>query len=76
MQDLGSATFQEYLRSLAEESLEGVCQDYAWLSGLEFGSAPAAEFRRRRECCRQECARRGLLRLYQTAEQAVTLWAA
>ena len=62
------ASFRQYLSSLPDELLESVSQDYVWLSGLAFESAPAAEFQRRRECCREECIRRGRLQLYRNAE--------
>lgn len=63
-----SITFLDYLRSLPDELLESVSEDYVWLSGLEFEGEPAAEFRKRRECCREECTRRGAPHIYQTAE--------
>jgi hypothetical protein len=53
-------TFRNYLESLPDELLESVTEDYVWLSGLNFNAARTADFRRRRECCREECLRRGL----------------
>ena len=69
-------TFRGYLRSLPYELLESVTEDYVWLSGLAFQGGPGAEFRKRRECCREECARRGVPHLYRLAEQVVAPWAA
>jgi len=71
-----SATFRSYLRSLPYELLESVTEDYVWLAGLVFGGERTAEFRRRRECCREECARRGVPQLYRLAERVVSPWAA
>jgi hypothetical protein len=71
-----SVTFRSYLWSLPSELLESVTEDYVWLSGLHFQDGQMAEFRRRRECCREECARRGVPQLYRIAEQVVSPWAA
>jgi hypothetical protein len=61
----GSQSFREYLQALPYDLLESVTEDYVWLSGLHFDSEErSAEFRRRRECCREECARRGVPNLY------------
>jgi hypothetical protein len=68
MKSYDSATFRDYLRSLPDELLESVTEDYVWLSDLDFEGEPAAEFRRRRECCREECLHRGTPQIYQTAE--------
>ena len=68
--------FREYLRSLPYELLESVTEDYVWLSGLEFQATPGAEFRRRRDCCREECVRRGIPQLYRDAERLVSPFAA
>ena len=58
---LPSPTFREYLQSLPDELLQSVAEDYIWLSGLPFHNAGrSADFLRRRECCREECARRGM----------------
>lgn len=70
------ATFRGYLRSLPYDLLENVTEDYVWLSGLAFQGGPGAEFLRRRECCREECVRRGVPQLYRLAEQVVSPWAA
>lgn len=73
----GSDVFCEYLRSLPEDLLESVTQDYVWLAGLKFDECGhSAEFVRRRECCRQECQRRGLPQLYDVAEDTVSPFAA
>jgi hypothetical protein len=71
-----SATFRDYLRSLPDELLESVSEDYLWLSGLVFEKKPAAEFQKRREYCRQECVRRGAPRIYRIAERVTSPWAA
>lgn len=70
------AIFRDYLRSLPYDLLESVTGDYVWLSGLEFNEARHSEFRNRRECCREECVRRGAPHLYSLAEQVVSPWAA
>jgi hypothetical protein len=67
-----SAIFRDYLRTLPDQLLESVSQDYVWLSGLSFDPAPAAEFQTRRECCREECLRRGAPWIFRTAEQAIS----
>jgi len=70
-------TFRDYLRMLPYELLESVTEDYVWLSGLHFDSEErSAEFRRRRECCREECARRGAPSLFCQAEWEVSPHAA
>ena len=68
--------FSAYLQSLPEDLLENVSEDYVWLSGQDFESAPRQEFCRRRECCREECVRRGLGELYRLAEDVVAPHAA
>jgi hypothetical protein len=56
-----SATFRDYLQSLPDELLASVAEDYAWLASLAFhDGARSADFQRRREWCREECARRGV----------------
>jgi len=65
-------TFRQYLQSLPYDLLESVTEDYVWLSGLHFDREErSADFRRRRECCREECARRGVPNLYRHAEGAI-----
>jgi hypothetical protein len=70
-------TFRSYLQSLPEDLLESVTEDYVWLAGLtlEPGSH-TTDFRQRRECCRQECVRRGSPQLYEFAEDVVSPHAA
>jgi len=72
MQCRDSAAFRDYLRSLPSELLESVSEDYVWLSGLDFQRQTAAEFVRRRECCREECARRGVPDVYGMAEREIS----
>jgi hypothetical protein len=67
-------TFRKYLQSLPEELLESVTEDYVWLAGLTFEEP--TDFRQRRECCREECARRGDPQLYAFAESIVSPYAA
>lgn len=71
-----SAIFRSYLESLPVDLLECVTEDYVWLSGLGFDEERDNEFRTRRECCREECLRRGMPQLYHLAEQVVDPWAA
>jgi hypothetical protein len=71
-----AATFRRYLESLPSELLESVTEDYVWLSGLTFDRERDVEFRLRRECCREECVRRGQPDLYWIAEEVVSPWAA
>jgi hypothetical protein len=65
MQD-ESATFRRYLQTLPDELLASVTEDYIWLASLDFREEAGrdAEFRRRRECCLEECSRRGVRQLY------------
>ena len=53
--------FREYLEELPDELLEQVSEDYVWLSRLRFRGKSGLEFERRREWCRAECARRGMM---------------
>lgn len=65
-------TFRNYLQSLPEDLLENVTEDYVWLSGLTLHrEAHGTDFIRRRECCREECERRGSPQLYEFAESVV-----
>jgi hypothetical protein len=65
-------TFRGYLESLPDDLLESVTEDYVWLAELRFEESPRhTDFRRRRECCREECARRGVPQLYDLAESTV-----
>jgi hypothetical protein len=68
---MSADAFREYLESLPEDLLEHVSEDYVWLSRLGFRGKPGAEFLRRRECCREECQRRGCPGLYRQAEWSV-----
>ena len=68
--------FREYLRCIPDELLESVSEDYVWLCGMRFGDGRRAEFVNRRECCREECARRGAPQLYRMAESVIAPWAA
>ena len=66
------ATFRGYLEALPDDLLESVTEDYVWLAGLVFEEFPRhTDFRGRRECCRAECARRGIPQLYELAESTV-----
>jgi hypothetical protein len=78
MEQAGSAIFRRYLQSLPDDLLESVTEDYIWLAGLDFRNEPGpdAEFRRRRECCREECSRRGVPQLYRFAERVISPCAA
>jgi hypothetical protein len=72
-----SETFRQYLQSLPEDLLECVTEDYVWLSGLTLEpGCHGTDFRQRRECCREECVRRGAPQLYQFAESIVSPHAA
>ena len=67
------ATFRKYLQSLPEELLESVTADYVWLAGLTFDQgAQSTNFVERRECCREECARRGVPHVYELAADIVS----
>ena len=68
MESDGLRTFRDYLQSLPEDLLESVTEDYVWLAGLALDEG---NFRRRRECCREECERRGVSQLYEFAESVV-----
>jgi hypothetical protein len=66
------ATFRGYLEALPDDLLESVTEDYVWLAELVFEESPRhTDFRGRRECCRAECARRGIPQLYELAESTV-----
>jgi len=67
------AIFRNYLQSLPEDLLESVTADYVWLAGLTLDrGALSTDFVERRECCREECARRGVPHLYELAEELVS----
>jgi hypothetical protein len=63
--------FREYLRSIEDELLEAVAADYMWLAAQEGEEKFEARFDWRRRACREECARRGKLRLWQRAERTI-----
>ena len=66
------ATFRAYLEALPDDLLESVTKDYVWLAELGFEESQwHTDFRGRRECCREECARRGVPQLYELAESTV-----
>ncbi len=66
------ATFRDYLESLPDDLLESVTGDYVWLGTLKFDDAGREiDFRGRRECCRDECVRRGTPQIYNDAERIV-----
>ena len=67
------AIFRNYLQSLPQDLLESVTADYLWLASLTFDHGTrSADFVQRRECCREECARRGVTYLYELAENIVS----
>ncbi|HUB77506.1 MAG TPA: hypothetical protein VMB03_01850 [Bryobacteraceae bacterium] len=69
--------FSDYLRSLPDDLLESVAEDYVWLAGLDLESeGHPTDFVERREACRAECARRGTPQLYEIAEDTVSPFAA
>lgn len=67
MKQCGPEIFRGYLQAIPDDLLEIVTEDYIWLAGQNLGS----EFRRRRECCREECSRRGAPQLYRLAEELI-----
>jgi len=67
-------TFRNYLQALPEDLLESVTEDYVWLAGLSLEQG--TDFRQRRECCREECVRRGAPQIYEIAESIVSPYAA
>jgi hypothetical protein len=51
--------FREYLRTLPDDLLAGVTQDYMWLTDLPFKKGPLRTgLQLRRDCCLEECALR------------------
>jgi hypothetical protein len=63
------AIFRAYLESLPEDLLTTVTADYVWLAeAFRDDGERGADFGMRRECCRQECIRRGVPWLYDVAE--------
>ena len=64
--------FLDYLRHIEDELLEAVTADYIWLAAQADEQSPNSRFYWRRGACRQECARRGKLRIWNRAERAVS----
>lgn len=64
-------TFRTYLQSLPDDLLESVSEDYVWLAGLFEEGERRDDFQKRRERCREECARRGAPQLFRVAESNV-----
>ena len=64
--------FRDYLRNIEDELLEAVTADYIWLTAQSEEQGPNSRFYWRRGACREECARRGKLRLWRRAERAVS----
>ncbi|HWB86452.1 MAG TPA: hypothetical protein VG675_20085 [Bryobacteraceae bacterium] len=59
------AVFRDYLRGLPDELLQSVTEDYIWLaSQIVIPEKSGTEFADRRECCREECLRRGEPEIY------------
>jgi hypothetical protein len=63
--------FRDYLRTIEDELLEAVTADYIWLAAQCEEDGPNARFDWRRGACREECARRGKLRIWRRAERAI-----
>ena len=63
--------FREYLRSIEDELLEAVTADYIWLAAQSDEEGPESRFYWRRGACREECARRGKLRIWSRAEREI-----
>jgi hypothetical protein len=64
--------FRDYLRHIEDELLEAVTADYIWLAAQADGQMPNSRFYWRRGACREECARRGKLRIWSRAERAIS----
>ena len=64
--------FRDYLGTIEDELLEAVTADYIWLAAQYEAEPPESRFHWRRGACREECARRGKLRLWRRAERAVS----
>ena len=61
--------FRDYVRGIEDELLEAVTADYIWLAAQSDDKGPESRFTWRRCVCREECARRGKLRIWRRAEQ-------
>lgn len=66
-----AAGFREYLRTLPDDLLASVTQDYVWLADLDLPRAVRGDCERRRDFCRAECTARGAAELYWTAREAM-----
>jgi hypothetical protein len=66
-------TFREYLESLPDGLLRSVAEDYAWLAWAFREDPQGAEFRRRSQCCREECTRRGSPEAYREVEKRLNV---
>ena len=62
--------FRDYVRGIEDELLEAVTADYIWLASQSDEHGPQARFDWRRGACREECARRGKLRIWRRAEHS------
>jgi hypothetical protein len=63
--------FREYLGTIEDELLEAVTADYIWLAA-QSEEEPESRFHWRRGVCREECVRRGKLRIWRKAERDVS----
>jgi len=64
--------FRDYLQHIEDELLEAVAADYIWLAAQSEDQEPYSRFYWRRNACREECARRGKLRIWRHAERAIS----
>ena len=64
--------FREYLKTIEDDLLESVTADYIWLAAQYGGDEPGNRFDWRRGACREECGRRRKLRIWRSAERAVS----
>jgi hypothetical protein len=63
--------FRDYLQHIEDELLESVTADYIWLANQSEDQSPYSRFYWRRNACREECARRGKLRIWRQAKNAI-----
>lgn len=69
--------FRLYLHSIPDDLLRSVTEDYVWLTGLTLNTGRCSgDFLYRRECCREECARRGFPQMFELAQNVVSARAA
>ena len=66
--------FRHYLKSLPDEMLGSVARDYIWLASWLNQEPCRTDLERKRDACRDECARRGDLGLYTLAEVEAAEW--